>query len=52
MINTQTTIYNAVNRLIYRTTVKYKWSKLINEQNTKIDGWIAMKSDSETEHRK
>ena len=23
-----------------------------NEQNTKLDGWMVMKFDSETEHRK
>jgi len=29
-----------------------KWMKFLkNEQNTKIDGWMAMKSDSETEYK-
>jgi len=27
MINKQTTIYNAMNKLIYRTTIKQKWRK-------------------------
>jgi len=39
MINKQTAIYNAMNKLIYRTTIKQKWRKFKkNEQNTKIDG--------------
>jgi len=42
-----------MNKLIFTTTIKQKWRKLKkNEQNTKIDGRMAMKSDSETEHTK
>ena len=34
-------------------TIKEKWKKFLkNEQNTKIDDWMVMKFDNETEHGK
>jgi len=39
MVNKQTAIYNAINKLIYRTAIKQKWRIFLKKRTKyKIDG--------------